>query len=341
MCYYIVAMKKRRPTKKPVKSEVDYSFLTLLTGSDLSSQRLPFMKVEGKENGPTIWLTGCIHGDEVGGMVTIQEVFKKLKSQGLLSGTVYGLPVMNPIGFENISRHLTATSEDINRLFPGRTNGTMGERIAERIFSTIITTKPDLVLDLHNDWINSIPYTLIDPNPGIKLKKTYDAVKNFAHQTGLIVINEAEENEDKDELLKTLSGSLLQANVPALTLELGPSYIVEDKFVDYGVSAIFNILSDLKMIKPTEIFDYPLPKGFDDKTLHYTHQPRASKSGVVRFLAKAGDVVKTDDVIAIIYNSFGKKQETVRATRDAIVLGHADSSVAHPGMELYAFGYKE
>ena len=332
-------MTKKRPKIAP--KGLKYSFIKILTGSDLSSRRLAVMEMKGREAGPVVWLTGCVHGDEVGGMVTIQEVFKKLKSQGLLRGTVYGLPVMNPIGFENVSRHITATAEDINRLFPGRADGTMGERIAERIFSTITDTKPDLVLDLHNDWIDSIPYALIDPSPGTKLKDTYDAVKDFAHQTGLIVINEAEEGEDKEELLKTLSGSLIQAGIPALTLELGPSYIVEDKFVDYGVSAIFNILSNLKMIAPAEVFDYPLPAGFDHKTLRYTHQPRAGKSGVTRFLVKAGDVVKAGDSIAIIYNSFGKKQEILRAPKDAIVLGHADSSVSHPGMELYAFGYKE
>lgn len=326
--------------KRKNKNKIDYSFVQVLTGSDLSSRRLPFMQAESKKAGPTIWLTGCIHGDEVGGMVVIQEMFKKIKKQGLLAGTVYGFPVMNPIGFENISRQITQTHEDVNRLFPGNANGSLGERIAQRIFSTITDTNPDLVLDLHNDWINSIPYTLIDPNPGAGLKKVYDQVRDFAHATGLAVVNEEETPDDRDDLRRSLSGSLIQAGIPALTLELGGSYIVNEEFVDYGVRSITNILVQLKMIDPEPNFTYPVPEKFEDKDLRYSHEPRASKSGVVRFLKKPGEAVKKGDSLAMIYNSFGKHQETVTALFDGLVLGHNDYSVAHPGMELYAFGRK-
>ena len=35
------------------------------------------MSAESKNQGPTVWITACGHGDEVGGMVVIQEIFKK------------------------------------------------------------------------------------------------------------------------------------------------------------------------------------------------------------------------------------------------------------------------
>jgi len=60
---------------------------------------------------------------------------------------------------------------NLSRLETGRIGPpTSAERIAHRIFSTIQETQPTIVLDLHNDWIKSIPYTLIDPNPGYKEK---------------------------------------------------------------------------------------------------------------------------------------------------------------------------
>ena len=136
-----------------------------MTGSDLSRRRLPFMSAVSENPGPVLWLTDCGHGDEICGIVIIQEIFRKIR-RILLNGSVYAFPLMNPIGFETASRNITVSREDLNRSFPGAMTGTLGEIIADRIFSTIMETSPALVLDLHNDWIKSIPYTLIDSNPG-------------------------------------------------------------------------------------------------------------------------------------------------------------------------------
>ena len=110
--------------------KVKYSFIKILTGSDLSRRRLPFMSIESRNTGPSVWLTACGHGDEVGGMVVIQEIFKILRKKPLLKGSVYAFPLMNPIGFETASRNITLSKEDLNRSFPGNINGSLAERIA-------------------------------------------------------------------------------------------------------------------------------------------------------------------------------------------------------------------
>ncbi len=328
---------KRRRLKS--KKNTRYSFLPILTGSDLSARRLPMMETRGKEPGPVVWITGCIHGDEVGGIVVIQEVFKHLAANPLLKGTVHALPLMNPIGFENVTRHLTVTHEDLNRVFPGRKDGSLAERTAHIIFSTIEKTSPSLVIDLHNDWNNSIPYTLTDPYPGLARRTAYRETQRLAHATGFAVINEEESPDDRDDLRHSLSGSMLSHGVPSFTIELGPAYVVKEEFVALGVKSILNVLCELGMLPECERFVYPTPRQFDDKVLRYTHEPRASKSGVVRFIAKPGAAVKKGDILARIYNPFGRLEETILAPRDALILGHTDYSVAFPGMELYAFGY--
>ena len=42
--------------------------------------------------------------------------------------------------------------------------------------------------------------------------------------------------------------------------------------------------------------------------------------------------------MAIVYNVFGKKLETIRAGTDGILLGHTDYALSLPGMELISFG---
>ena len=88
-------------------------------------------------------------------------------------------------------------------------------------------------------------------------------------------------------------------------------------------------------------FQYPLPKIIERKILSYSAKPYSSTIGIIRFLVKPGQVVKKNQPIAKIYNTFGKLQETMQAGEDGIVLGHSDTSVAFPGKPIMSFGIME
>jgi predicted deacylase len=325
--------KMKTNKNKDQQQKVRYSFLKILTGSDLSRRRLPFMVIESVNPGPVVWLTGCIHGDEVTGIVTIQEVFKKIQRQPLRKGAIYAFPLMNPIGFEAGSRNITISREDLNRSFPGSKNGSLAERIADRIFTTISQTKPTLVLDLHNDWMKSIPYTVTDPNPNQINKQAYEKAGAAAEKSGFLVIHETE------EIRRSFTYNLLAHNIPAFTIELGESYIVNEINVQYGVNSILNILNYLDMFeKKDEPFIFEVPDKIKGKSLRFVSEPVSSASGIIRFLAKPGDIVKKGQAVAKIYNTFGKLQDTVVCLHNGIVLGHSDSSVAYPGAPIMAFG---
>lgn len=313
--------------------KVKYSFLRILTGSDLSRRRLPFMVIESVKPGPIVWLTACGHGDEVGGMVIIQEIFKTVRKYGLLRGNLYAFPLMNPIGFEMASRQVTMSKEDLNRSFPGSESGSLAERIAYKIFSTIKQTNPSLVLDLHNDWMKSIPYTLLDPNPKRDYTEAYQKTMEFSQQTGFLVVF------DSEDIHHSLSYSLLQHDIPALTIEVGESYVVNEVNVEFGVKSILNVLRSLDMIPAVDdSFRHSFAIKYEGKILTFSHKPVSSSSGIIRFLVKPGEIVKTRQPVAKIYNAFGKLQETIQAQQEGIVLGHADSSVAFPGAPVLSFG---
>ncbi|MCI0733079.1 MAG: succinylglutamate desuccinylase/aspartoacylase family protein [Methylococcaceae bacterium] len=304
-----------------------------MTGSDLSRRRLPLMAATSANPGPVVWLTACSHGDEVSGIVVIQELFKSIRRR-LLLGTVLSFPLMNPLGFETGSRTISMSGEDLNRSFPGNPNGSLGERIAHSIFDTIIATGPTLVLDLHADWIDSIPYILLDHDPGILHQEAYRKAIAAGKEAGMCLIVDAE------ELKRSLSFNLLLEDIPALTLELGKPYVVSEANVTCGLEAIWNILANLGMIAARDrLFRYPLPFEYSrGRLLKYSDKPYGSRTGIIRFLAKPGNVVKKGQPLAKIVNAFGRHQETLTALQDAIVLGHSDSSAAFPGMPVMAFG---
>ncbi len=318
---------------KRTKEKIKYSFLKILTGSDLSRRRLPFMSIESPAPGPIVWLAGGIHGDEVTGVVTIQEVFRLVRRQHLLKGSLYAFPLMNPIGFEAASRNITMSREDLNRSFPGDKNGSLAERIAEKVFTTIRETKPTLVLDLHNDWMKSMPYAIIDQDPGTAHEKAYEKAKTIAAESGLLVVRENE------TLMGSFSYSLLQCDIPALTLELGESYVVNERNLECGVKSVTNVLSHLGMLEaPDGKFAFDLPETVRGRILTLSTEPVSSTSGIIRFLAQPQDLVAKGQVVAKIWNTFGKLQDTILALGEGIVLGHSDSSVAFPGAPIMAFG---
>ncbi len=313
----------------PTKTRINYSFIKILTGSDLAKRRIPYMIADSQVKGPNVWLTACMHGDEIGGTVILHELFKRLK-KGLIRGSIHALPLLNPFGLETVSRNIALSKEDLNRSFPGDEKGTLAQRIAYKIFRKITEIKPALVLDLHNDWTRSIPYALLDPKTGDTMDSS---IRSYAESTGLLLI------QDTDLISSSLTYNLILNDIPAFVLELGESYTINEKNIVTGLKAVWNILQHLDIVETdTTEFSYSLPAPIKGKLLKYSPLPLSSSSGILRFQVKPGDIVRKGQKIARVYNAFGKLSETIVSLNNAIVIGVTDTAISFPGSPIMAFG---
>lgn len=129
--------------KQPATAKVrnHYCFKRIMTGSDLSRRRLPVMCATSENPGPVVWLTACSHGNEVSGIVVIQEVFKSIRRR-LRCGSVQAFPLMNPLGFEAGKRHITMSGEDLNRSFPGNPMVRWGSALRTKYFQRLRQQNP-------------------------------------------------------------------------------------------------------------------------------------------------------------------------------------------------------
>jgi predicted deacylase len=319
------------------EQKVQYRFVRLLRGADMTRRRLPLMVVDSNKPGPAVWITACMHGDEVGGVAVVHDIIKLLQKHPLRCGAVYTFPMLNPLGFETVDRHVSMSNEDLNRVFPGSEDGSLGERMAHRILEEIVNVKPTLVMDLHTDWRQSIPYILVDnPTPPVWGDEMQVRLRELAAQTGLLnVLDPVTTTGAGAKLQHTLSYSLIKRGIPALTLELGESYVVNERVVCLGCAAVWRVLTHLGMVDGMAP-SFPLstvPEGM----YSYGERPYASVSGLIRFLVEPGEQVRQGKPVARIYNGFGKLRETLRAEASGIVLGHADTSVSYPGKPVFAF----
>jgi len=98
----------------------------------------------------TIAIIGGLHGDERVGV----EVIKKLKQS--LDGVRKAGIIANK---KALKKGIRFIDQDLNRTFPGRSNGNYEERIAKRLLKRIKNF--DYVLDLHSFSCNSPPFVIL------------------------------------------------------------------------------------------------------------------------------------------------------------------------------------
>jgi predicted deacylase len=266
----------------------------------------------------------------VGGTAIVHDVLAYLRRLGLSRGCVYAYPLINSMGFENASRFITADGEDLNRCFPGDVRGSMGQQIARRLFDTILKSAPDLVIDLHNDWIRSVPYCLVDPANQYPRKALYRQVFRIAAATGLLLV---EDSDVFHPLATTLAGALIAEGIPALTIEAGGSFAVVEDGVAAGTQAVLSILGMLDMIAFTST---DVRKRSPARVLRYTDRPLCTTSGLVRFSVEPGQEIRNGQQVATVYSAFGSPEETLTAGGDGFVLGLEDHARVLPGRAVIA-----
>ena len=121
--------------------------------------------------GPKLVITANIHGDECIGFAVVVALLNRLPAL-LKKGEVVLYPSLNPTGLRRMTRTYPEDGQDLNRLFPGDSQGSASQRHVHTIWSSIENDKPDLLFDLHTDSPLSIPYVILDRKVNARVSDT-------------------------------------------------------------------------------------------------------------------------------------------------------------------------
>src|SRR5882724_3587403 len=99
-------------------------------------------------SGPTALLTGANHGDEYEGPIALFDLARNLRAEEV-TGRVVILPAMNYPAFRAGTRTSPIDKGNMNRIFPGRADGTITAKIADYIQRHLLPMA-DLLLDIHS-----------------------------------------------------------------------------------------------------------------------------------------------------------------------------------------------
>jgi len=108
---------------------------------------LTVLKIEGAQPGPRVGISAMIHGDEIEGLLILRELWRTIDASQL-RGSLWLLPVANPLAMEAISRNTPIDMLDMNRVFPGQPAGWLSEQQAHVIAHGFID-EIDALIDIH------------------------------------------------------------------------------------------------------------------------------------------------------------------------------------------------
>lgn len=111
------------------------------------SVRIPITVIKNG-SGPTVTLIAGNHGDEYEGPLALLKLANELNLEDI-NGRLILLPCLNAPAVASASRLSPIDNKNMNRCFPGDSNGSITDKIADYI-STSIIPESDYVLDLHS-----------------------------------------------------------------------------------------------------------------------------------------------------------------------------------------------
>lgn len=280
--------------------------------------RVPIYVWHAPEEGPTVFVTAAVHGDEINGTGAIRHILRERPFE-LKAGTLVLVPVVNLPGFERHTRYLP-DRRDLNRSFPGSKGGSFASRVANAVFEQVVT-RCDYGIDLHTAAVRRTNF------PNVRADMTDDKLAPFVRAFGaeLIVSGQGPDG--------SLRAAACAAGVPTMILESGEVWKVESGYIEYATRGITNCLRYLGMVAG-EIEEPAYRLEVDA-----TSWVRATNGGFLEFHVAPGTIVEEDEPIATNTTLSGEELNVLRAPRDGIVLGMTTIPSVSPGDAVCHLAY--
>ncbi len=296
---------------------------------------IPVIIVQGNDEGPTLWLNGAVHGDEINGIVAIRKVAFSVDPKEL-KGTLICTPMCNPPAFQVRHKLSGFDSLDMDQQFPGNPEGLLTERIAHILFGEIKDTA-DYLINFHTigRLFLGRPYTVFKLVDGAKpelLEEIEKTAKSFGTYLNCRVDLRTAAGELPGRVEGALDVNCIKNGIAAFMAEVGSGGRLEEENIDIACTGIRNVMKRIKMI-PGE------PTAAEEQvTLTWRKFIRCNEAGLVFMKVKPYERVAKGTVLAEIADLFGNVVEEVRAPRDCYVICARFDPVVHTGDRIAFVG---
>jgi len=293
---------------------------------DGSTWGIPLIIINGVKDGPRLLVIGAVHGDELEGPRAIQDVASELDPKRL-AGTFIGAPVVHVASYiAPIAGDISGMREspidwkNLNRVAPGRPDGTVTERLAYAICNDLFPDA-DYYIDLHGGGTRgtSLRMAGFTPVEGEFGQKSLELAKCFPVNT----------------LWKTppwgkMGVAAREKGVIHMAVEVTGQGRCEEEDVQICITGIKNVMRYLRMIEGS-LEDIPQERRcIDSETYIY-----AQVGGLLRPNVRTGDLISRGEPLGVATDVYGTVVEEFRAPFDGIVTGIRTKPVVWAGEPVF------
>ena len=291
------------------KARAEHGYIRPVEGAEI-----PFGVIEGREPGPCLLVTAGVHGSEFCGVETALRLLKTPPEQ--IRGTLLVLPILNMQGFRKRSIYvMPEDGKNLNRMFPGKHDGTTSERLAHWLVSEIYP-HAQAYIDLHSGDLDEalVPFSLFPSGSA--------ASQALATEFGLPIAVEA---GGEGYTINAAS----RVGVPSIIAEVSGNGLWGETTVGQMTAGIARVMRHLGMRDaPVE----PAPQ----KTPRFVTMwvPTAPSDGLWYPATELAEPVASGEVLGEIRDVFGTVLATIRSEKDGFLLYRLTSLSVNRGEAL-------
>jgi predicted deacylase len=255
--------------------------------------RVPIAVLKNGE-GPTVLLTGGNHGDEYEGPVALMKLLQRL-TPASVHGRIIVVPGLNFPAFLAGTRTSPIDHANMNRVFPGKREGTVTELIAHYA-ETELFTRADFIFDMHSGGksLNHLATLLVYPPAEADQRRDYlRLVQDFAAPFAMIMDHLGED--------RTSAAAAERHGKVFLSSEFGGFGTVNPDGLAVAEEGLARLLNGLGVVRGEPV---PAPR-FDTtyiKVAGPEHYVFADVPGIFEPTVRLGETVTEGQLAGRIFN---------------------------------------
>jgi uncharacterized protein len=266
---------------------------------------IPITIINGARPGPVLALTAGVHGAEYPPILALQRLRSSIDPK-TISGTVIMVHVANmPSYLKRTIYYSPMDGKNLNRVFPGRADGTISERIAF-VLTKEILERASAVVDLHcgdaNESLRPYSYWETIGAPGVQ-----EEGRKLALAFGIdhIVMDSGRPTDPNASVY--LTNTAITRGKPGVTIEsggLGMSDEASIARIERGVAGV------MKYLKMQETGPDPVAQPVYLGRAQVLTSPA---TGIFYWTVERGHTVAEGALIGYVTDFFGKRLGDIRA----------------------------
>jgi len=315
------------PIEIPPAGERSTGTFTFAGDEGLAKYEWPYIAIAGLMAGPTVLITAGIHAAEYTGIEAAIRLGRTIAADAV-RGTILIIPLLNRPGFYERSIYVNPEDNDnLNRLFPGKPDGTWGERFAHHLLTEIIT-KCDNAIDLHaGDLIEDlVPFVIYRETQDAALDERIQAMANAYGARWAV------KSAPTGERPGTLMAVAALNGIAAMLAESGGRGQLIEEDVARHVTGVTNILRTIGAIsgRPDRVEPPTVVKSFE--------WLRSPVEGIFHCRVRVDQVVKARELVGEMTDLVGEPIAALTAPVSGVVLFAVTSPAIKKGGLLVGIG---